>query len=78
MNRYHAWKRCTKLKQSLHRGELIIFAFIFSLFLCSQTAQAANYFNWGVENLRPSFGVNGTDPYDVQFKHCLLYTSRCV
>lgn len=30
--------------------------------------QAANYFNWGVEDLRPSWGVNGTSTYNVQWK----------
>lgn len=30
-------------------------------------AQAVNYFSWGVETLRPSFGVNGTASYDVQW-----------
>ena len=41
--------------------------YLFIGFIVPSAASATNYFNWGVEHLRPSFGVNGTAPYQVQF-----------
>lgn len=42
-----------------------IFALL--LFLVAAPAHAVNYFNWGVETVRPSYGVNGASTQDVSF-----------
>jgi len=42
-------------------------AIALALILISGLACATNYFSWGVENLKPSWGVNGTNVYDVEF-----------
>lgn len=37
-----------------------------SFLAIGQNAGATNYFSWGIESLRPSWGVNGTASYDVK------------
>jgi len=67
-NSCYSKKAHSGMKRCLYHGGLLTSFFVCLFLLSPQKALATNYFNWGVEDLRPSWGINGTAQYEVQFK----------